>query len=136
MLSHSWRKKRAMNGAPEGCGADESLVLEEGERLQAGDVEGLAAADVKAGELVVAAHHVGLGLGEASAVAFIGVPGKLGALAADYPGDFVLGGLAAFGTGEVVCALLRGLCEKFALFHGDCSGGWLLNEANLIHTRS
>ena len=89
--------------------------------MEGGDLEGLAAADVLAGELVVAADHVGLGLGEAGSVALVGVARELGALAADDPGDFILGRLAAFGTGEVVGALLGGFVEKIAFFHDDCS---------------
>jgi hypothetical protein len=38
-------------------------------------------------------------------------------LAPDDPGDFVLGGLAALGTGQRVCALFRRLIKEISLFH-------------------
>src|ERR1700679_2404624 len=77
---------------------------EKSQRLELGDLEWLAAADVGAGELVVTPDHIGLGLGKSRAIALIGVAGNLRTLAAHHPSDFVLGGLAAFGAGQVVVA--------------------------------
>src|SRR3954454_18027786 len=79
-----------------------SLVVEKGQRLQAGDLERLAAAHVRAGQFIVAAHHVGLRFGKFGAIAFVGIAGQLRAFAADYPGDLVIVGLPALGTGEAV----------------------------------
>jgi hypothetical protein len=90
--------------------------------LNAGDFKALAAADILAGELVVAADHVGLGFGEAGAVAFVGAAGDLSFLAADDPLDGVFAGLATVGTGEVVLALLGAFVEEIAFFHkGYCA---------------
>ena len=47
------------------------LVHEESERLQRSNLERLAATDVGALQLVVAADHVGLRLGEARTVALV-----------------------------------------------------------------
>ena len=91
--------------------------LEEGDGLDSGDFEAFAAADIFAGDHVVAADHVGLRLGEAGAVALVGVAGQAGFLAADEPSELVLGRLAAMGTGERVRALLGPLVKKFPFFH-------------------
>ena len=91
--------------------------LKEGQALQLGDFEALAAADVAAGQEIVAADHVGLGLGESGAIAVVGVAGQLGALAADDPVDLVFAGLAAVRTGQGVSLGFVGFGEKFAFFH-------------------
>ena len=96
----------------------EPLLGQECKCLQLRDLKWLAAADVGAGELVVAAHHVGLRLGKAGSVALIGIAGQLRTFAAYYPRNLVLGRLAALGAGKVVAALFGGLDEKFPLFHG------------------
>jgi hypothetical protein len=93
-------------------------VLNKSQRLQAGDFERLAAADVGAAELVVATDHVGLGLGELGAVALIGMARKLRLLAPDDPGYLVLSTLAALGAGEGVGALLCRFVEEITLIHG------------------
>src|ERR1019366_5711266 len=59
--------------------------LEEGDGLDAGDVEAFAAADVLAADQVVGADHVALGLGEAGAIALVGAARDLGLLAAAEP---------------------------------------------------
>ena len=122
--THNLLLRRAA-GAPASRGAKEGEDSEFSRpgtpATAASDLKGLAAADVLAGKLVVAAHHVRLRLGEARAVALVGAAGQLGALAAHHPGDVVLGRLAAFGAGERVGALLGGLVEKIALFHADRS---------------
>jgi len=109
-----------------------ALVRQEGYGLELGDFEGFAASHVGAGELVVAADHVGLGFQEAGAVAFVGVAGQLGAFAADDPGNFVLAGLAALGAGDGVAALFSGLVEKFPFFHDV---RLFPSRVNVIHTR-
>jgi len=91
--------------------------LEEGDGLDAGDVEALAAADVLAAEDVVGADHVALGLGEAGTVALVCIAGELGFLAADEPADLVLAGLPAVRAGHGVGALLGAFVEKVSFFH-------------------
>jgi len=109
----------------EGCCAREvgqrrrraGLFVEKGDGLERRDLKGFAATNVRAGELVVAADHIGLRLGELGAVALICVTGELGTFAPHDPGDLVFAGLSAFGTGEVVCSRFSGLVEKVAFFH-------------------
>jgi len=91
--------------------------LEEGYGLDSGDLEALAAADVFACDHVVAAHHIGLGLGEAGAVALVGMAGQGVLFAADEPAELILVGLAAVGAGEGVVALLGTLVKKITFFH-------------------
>ena len=110
----------------------EFLVGQEGDGLELGDFEGFAAAHVGAGQLVVATNHVGLGLGEAGAVALVGVAGQLVPFTANDPGDFVLAWLAAFGACDGVAALLGGLVEKIPFFHGI---RLFPSRVNVIHTR-
>ena len=94
------------------------LLRQKRERLQRCNLEGFTAADIGAAQLVVAAHHIRLGLGEAGAIAFIGAAGQLLAFAAHYPGHFVLAGLPAFGAGKGVCSQFRRLVEEFPFIHG------------------
>ncbi len=82
-----------------------------------GDFEAFAAADVAAGYHVIAADHVGLGFGEAGPIAVVGVARELGAFAADYPLNLMIGGLAAVRADEGVSARFVGFCEKIAFFH-------------------
>jgi len=94
------------------------LLRQKRQRLQPRNLERLAAADVGAGQFVVAAHHIGLRLGEAGSVALVGVARQLRPFAANYPGNFVFPRLAALGAGQGVAALFRRFVEKFPLFHG------------------
>ena len=91
--------------------------LEERHGLDAGDIEAFAATDVFAADEVVAADHVGLGLGEAGAVALVGAAAELGFFAADEPSELVLALLAAVRTGHGVGSGFRPLVEKISLFH-------------------
>jgi len=92
--------------------------------LQCADLEGLAAAHIGAGQLVVAADHIGLGLGEAGAIALIGTARQLRAFATDDPCDFVFSRLATAGTGQGVGANFGGFVEKIALFHHQAWRFW------------
>src|SRR5579863_4414155 len=94
------------------------LLAEKRQRLQANNLERFAAADVGAGQFVIAAHHVGLGLGETGAVALVRLARQLRSLAADDPRNLVFVGLPAFRTGKDVRAQLRALGKEFPLFHG------------------
>jgi Tol biopolymer transport system component len=78
------------------------LVGQKRQRLQLRDLKRLAAAHVGAGQLVVAAHHVGLRLGKAGAVALVGVAGQLRPLAPHHPAHLVFAGLPALGAGKCV----------------------------------
>ena len=149
LLSQGCRGDRACQGQEEKDlsfhqeGSLGRLFVKKGKGLQPYDLEGLAATDVGAGQLVVATHHVGLGLGKTRAVALIGVARQLCALPAHYPGHAVFARLPALGAGKGVCALLRGLCEKLPLFHGSDSPTpkalvqpqALSFRSNLFHTR-
>ena len=85
--------------------------------MKACDLEGFAAADVCARELVIATDHIGLCLGKLGPVALVGVAGKLVAFAAHNPGDLVVTGLSALGTGESVGSCFGRFVEEIALFH-------------------
>jgi hypothetical protein len=91
--------------------------LDEGDGLDAGDVEPLAAADVLAANKIVGADHIALGLGEAGAVALVGSAWELGLLAADQPSNLVFTRLTAMWTGHGVSSLLGTFVEKITLFH-------------------
>src|ERR1035441_2639054 len=91
--------------------------LEEGDGLDAGDLEALAAADVLAADQVVGADHVALGPGGAGGVPLVGAARDLGLLAADEPSDLVFACLAAVRAGHSVGALLGVLVEKVTFFH-------------------
>jgi len=92
-------------------------ALDEGDGLKTGHFKTFAAAHILAGELIVAADHIGLSFGEAGAIAFIGSAGNLSFLAADDPLDGIFAGLAAMGASEIVTALFGALVEKVAFFH-------------------
>src|SRR5579864_4143224 len=92
-------------------------LLGEDDGLHARDFEALAAAHVLARQHVVFAKHVGAGLGEAGAVAFVGTSGKLAFLGADQPVDLILAGLMAVGTVQRGRLLILTLVEKVAFFH-------------------
>src|SRR5271154_1487762 len=93
-------------------------TLDEGDGLDAGYVEALAAADVLAPDQVITADHVTLGLGEAGAVAPVGSPGGLSLLAPHQPADLALTRPPAVGAGQGVGALFRPFINKIAFFHG------------------
>jgi hypothetical protein len=94
-----------------------SLFIQKSDGLERRDLKGFAATYVHAGELVVAADHVGLRFGELGAVALVGISRELRTFAANDPCDFIFARLAAFGTGEVVGSRFGGLVEKIAFFH-------------------
>jgi hypothetical protein len=91
--------------------------LEEGDGLDAGDVEAFAAADILAGQDVVGADHVALGFGEAGSVTLVSAPTELGLLAADEPSDLVFPGLAAVRAGHGMGSLLGPFVKKVTFFH-------------------
>ena len=93
------------------------LLFGEDYRLQAANLEALAAADVFASHHVVFAEHVGASLGEAGAIAFVGTARKLLFLGADDPGDLVVRGLTAVGAVQICHLLFRAFVEKFSFFH-------------------
>jgi len=68
-------------------------------------------------ELVVAANHVGLSLGESRPVALVAAARELRAFAAHDPGHFLVRRLAALGANEIVRALFRYFVEEFPLIH-------------------
>jgi len=91
--------------------------LDEGDRLDARDVEALATADVLACENVVGANHVALRFRETGTVALVGVSAELGFFAANEPADLILPGLAAVRAGHGVGSLFGSLVEKVTFFH-------------------
>jgi len=91
--------------------------LDESDRLDARDVEALAAADVLAGENVVGANHVALRFRETGTVALVGVSAELGFFAANEPANLILPGLAAVRAGHGVGSLFGSLVEKVTFFH-------------------
>jgi len=93
------------------------LFAQESERLQACNLERLAAPHIHARKLVIAPDHIGLGLRKFCPIAFVGVARELGALSPDYPGDLVFAGMAAFGADQVVRPCFGGLIEKIPFFH-------------------
>jgi hypothetical protein len=97
--------------------------LKEGDGLDAGDIETLAATDILAADEVVGPDHVALRLGEAGAVALVGSTGELGLLAADEPPDLVFPWLAAVRTGHGVGPLFGALVEKVTFFHAGVPPG-------------
>ncbi len=94
--------------------------LHEGDGLDAGDVEALAAADIFAGHQVVGSDHVRLRFGEAGAIALIRVARQRCLLAPDQPSKLIVVGFAAVGAGQTVGSLFGLFVEKISLFHaGD-----------------
>src|SRR5512142_1823876 len=93
------------------------ISIEERYGLDSGDFETLATAEVFAGQQVFAADHVGAGLGELGAIAFVGASRELLLLGADNPGDVVFVLLAAMGAGERGFPGLLPLVVKVVLFH-------------------
>ena len=97
-------------------------LLGENYRLDAGDLEALAAAHVLTSHQVVFAEHVGAGLGEAGAVTLVGASGKLTLLGANHPSNLVLSRLVAVRTIQGSGFSLLTLVEKVAFFHGLACG--------------
>ena len=114
--------------------ADVEHGLEEGQSLQLGDLEAFAAADVAAGDHVVAADHVGLSLGESGAVAFVGTAWQLRPFAPDHPIDDVVAGLAAVRADKGVGLLLIGFGKKIAFFHNQLNSQ-LSSRRKVFHTQ-
>jgi hypothetical protein len=85
--------------------------------LYAGYFEAFAAAHILAGHQVILAEHVRAGLGETSAIPFIGASCQLPFLGANNPGDFVLPRLMAVGAVQSGHLFFRPLIEKFSFFH-------------------
>src|ERR1700675_4572169 len=94
------------------------VLVEKGDGLDAGDFDALAAADVLAHDQVVAADHVGAGLGEFGAVALVGAAGQLLLLGAHQPGQLILRRLAAGRAVQRGRLLFFLLVEKLAFVHG------------------
>jgi hypothetical protein len=106
------------------AGNDDTFVIaldetssDEGDRLDAGDVETFAAANILATDHIVAAHHVALSLGKARAIALVGSAGELTLFSSNNPAEFVFCLLAAVRAGHGVGPLLRTLIEKVPFFH-------------------
>ena len=91
--------------------------LKERDGLNACHFKALAAAHILARNYVVAAHHVGLGLGEAGAIALISIPRKSVLFAPHEPAQLIIASLPAMGTGKHVIALFGSLVKKFPFFH-------------------
>jgi hypothetical protein len=71
------------------------LFIEKGHRLDARDLKALAAANVLAGDKVVAPDHVGTGFGKFRAVTLVSPRRQLALLGSNEPTQFVFGGLMA-----------------------------------------
>jgi len=92
-------------------------LFDESHRLHARDFKAFAAAHVFAHHHIVAADHIGAGLGEFGAVALIGPSGKLFLLGADEPRQLILIRLPAVGTIEGMGLFGVFLVVKIALIH-------------------
>jgi hypothetical protein len=95
----------------------EIKLLGKHDRLHSGNLKALPATHILASHHIVAAQHIGFGLGEAGAVSFVSAAGKLILLGAHQPADFVFGGLLAMRTVQRRQLLFRAFIKKFALFH-------------------
>src|SRR5579859_2611032 len=93
------------------------LLVQECQRLELSNLEWFAAADVGAGEFVVAPDHVGLRFCEARPVALVGAARQLRTLAPDHPGHLVFCRLAALGAGQRMGTHLSCFVEKIPFFH-------------------
>ena len=111
-------------------------IHDESQRLQRGNLERFAATDVRALQLVVAADHVGLSLGEARTVALVAASRQLRAFAPHDPGNFVFRCLAALGANEIVRALFRRFVEEFPLIHGAFPRGRISFRALFLCRRA
>jgi len=85
--------------------------------LHACHVECFSAADVLAGGLIVAPHHIGLRFGKAGTVSLIRTATQLGLLTPHQPAQLILIGFAAKWAGHHMSPLLRFFIEKVAFFH-------------------
>jgi hypothetical protein len=97
----------------------DQTLFREHNRLQTRYFKALTAAHVLASHHVVFADHVGAGLGETSAVAFVRTASQLSFFCAHQPRHFIFGRLMAMGTIECGQLLFRPFVEKVAFFHGD-----------------
>lgn len=88
-----------------------------GDGLDSSYFEALTATNVFAANQVVAANHVGLGLGEAGAVSLVGSARELCFFAPNQPVQFVLSRLRAVRACHGVRPHLCPFIEKFTLFH-------------------
>src|SRR5215471_508269 len=84
-----------------------SVCLDKRHRLDAGDVEALAAAHVLAGDFIVQQDHVALRFGELGAVALVGALRDAVLLLTHHPAEFVT--LAGLAPGTVQGRRLGGL---------------------------
>src|SRR5580704_12456870 len=100
----------------------EIKLLGKHDRLHSGNLKALPATHILASHHIVAAQHIGFGLGEAGAVSFVSAAGKLILLGAHQPADFVFGGLLAMRTVQRRQLLFRAFVKKFALFHRVVDG--------------
>lgn len=99
------------------------LVVEEGHRFDTGNVETFPAAHVLARGLIVDQHHVALGFGELSAVAFVASAGHTVLLLTDDPFQFVGIGGAAIGAVQLRRLARAGFGIESSLVHlltDDC----------------
>jgi hypothetical protein len=92
-------------------------LLQECDRLDAGDLKALAAARILAGDHIIAPDHVASGFGEFGAVAFVSAGRELALLGADQPGKFIFALLAAMRAVESVGLFGFFLVKEVALFH-------------------
>src|SRR5215470_19722560 len=113
-------KKRKFELIAKSCNDDRSLV-EECHRLDSCHFKTLAATQVLAHNQIVAADHVGAGLGKFGAIALIGAWRKLSFLGAYQPGQFVFIGLLTMRAVQGVRLPGFFLVKKIALIHKQSS---------------
>lgn len=92
-------------------------LIQKRHRLDSGHFKALAAADVFAHDHVVAADHIGLGLGEFGAVALVGAAGELLLLGAHQPCELILASLTAVRARKRMGLPGFLFVEKIALVH-------------------
>jgi hypothetical protein len=93
-----WLSSRALGSCTRGKGL--ASFVQKRDRLDARDLEALAAANILAGHHVVTADHIRLGFGELGAIALVGAAGKLLLLGTHQPGELIFTRLAAVRTGQ------------------------------------
>src|SRR5512135_1647034 len=104
------------------------MSVEKCDGLHSGDVEAFATAHVLAGQHVFATDHVGAGLGELGAIAFVGATAQLPLLGTDHPPDVVFVLLPAMGTGQRGFLSFLSLVVEFALVHRQPPVAIILQE--------
>src|ERR1700690_2518404 len=114
---------------------DRNLLIQKSHGLHAGNLETLTATQVFARYQVVAAHHVGTGLGELGAVTLVGASRKLALLGADEPAQVIFGGLMAMRAVEGRLASFLLLIVQIALVHHVLRAGCRPNPAHHIRTQ-